>query len=196
MLDGVYPIRDASVEGLAIMPGSIRGPVTDATLGGALDPLTQISTILGGLTVALDPNFATGFQLNQAGDRVGEARNGFTDPWYRRIILGRVSAMQAGGALAGVTATWRALADNPTTWSVRRLLISGSPCLACFAVVDELPDAVWLARAGIILRDSVAAGVEVYGVLSLETGLELGASGAGSGLDDGSLSALVQATGV
>jgi hypothetical protein len=196
MLDGVYPVRDATAEGLDIMPGSVRGPVTDAAFGAALDPLTQIGTILAGLTVALDPNFATGFQLDQAGQRVGEPRNGFDDPLYRRIVLGRVSAMQSGGAYAGITATWRALADNPTTWSVRRLLIAGSPCIACFAVVDELPDSVWLARAASVLRDSVAIGVEVYGVLSLENGFELGSSGSGSGLDDGSLSALVQATGV
>lgn len=191
MLDGVYPVRDARVEGLAIVPGSVRGPVTDATLGGALDPLTQISTILGGLTVALDPNFATGFQLDQAGDRVGEARNGFTDPWYRRIILGRMSAMQAGGALAGITATWRALADNPSAWSVRRLPIAGNPCLACFALVDELPDAIWLSRAGAILRDSVAAGVDIYGVLYLEGAFTLAPDG-GRGYDGGTLSALVQ----
>jgi hypothetical protein len=191
MLDGVYPVRDATVEGLDIMPGSVRGPVTDATFGAALNPLTQISTTLAGLTVALDPNFATGFQLDQAGQRVGEPRNGFTDPWYRRIVLGRVSAMQSGGAYAGITATWRALADNPTQWSVRRLPIAGNPCIACFALVDELPDAVWLARAGVILRDSVAAGVDVYGALYLEGAFTLAPNG-GRGYDSGTFSALVQ----
>lgn len=190
MIAGVYPVRDVVAEGLALLPGSIRGPVRDATFAARLRPLAQIGQIVAGLTVALDPSLATGFELTQAGERVGEPRGGIaSDDLYRRIVLGRMSAMSGGGLAPGVVATWRALAGDPAQWEVRRLPVAGDPAVACFAFVDALPDRQWLDRAGAVLRDSVADGVQIYGVLYLADAFTLTSGGSGFG---GSFSALVQ----
>jgi hypothetical protein len=193
VIAGIYPVRDVIAEGLGLVPGSLRGPVRDATMAARLRPLAQVGQIVAGLTVSLDPTIATGFALTQAGERVGEPRGGLADDWYRRIVLGRMSAMSGGGLLPGVVATWLALAGAPQAgrWQVRRLPSPGRPAVGCFALTDTLPDAVWLARASAVLRDSVAAGVEIYGVLYLDDALTL-APGGGYGFGAGTLSALVQ----
>lgn len=192
-MDGVFPIRNVVKEGLELLPGSLRGPTTDAVFGAVLEPLAEIHLTLAGLTVALDPALATGFQLRQAGERVGEPQGGLTDSEYRTIIAGRTCAMQAGGRPAGVTATWRALAGNPRdgAWSIKRMNTPGLPCVACYAQVDTIPSREWLTRAGTVLRSAVGAGIEVFGVLYRTDAFTL-APGGGLGFDEGALSALVQ----
>lgn len=193
MIAGVYPLRDVAGEAAGLMPGSLRGDVSTSIVRASVAALSEIDKIVGGLTVALDPTVATGFQLTQAGERVGESRGGLSDDWYRRIILGRSAAMSGGGSLTGIVATWRALAGDPPDgrWEVRRLNAPGLPTVACAAYVDTLPDDNWLSRASAVLRDSTAAGVQIYGILRLYSGLALAPSGA-IGLGSGTLSALVQ----
>jgi len=190
-LDGFFPIRDVAKEGLDLIPGSLRGDNTDVITAGALGPFSEVELTLAGLTLALDPNIATGFQLTQAGERVGEPRGGIEDDdLYRRLVLGRISAMNGGGTWRGIVQCWKALAGVAGTdlWAARRLPVTGDPCIAVFARVDFLPDANWIARAHVILHDAVAVGVDIYGVFALSNAFTLTRGGAGFG---GSFSALI-----
>jgi len=191
-LDGFFPIRDVVGEGLALIPGSLRGENTDLVTEGALIPFSEVELTIAGLTLALDPTIATGFQLTQAGERVGEPRGGINDDdLYRRLVLGRISAMNGGGTWRGIVQCWRALAGNPNQWVARRVPVAGDPCIALFALVDFLPDRNWIARASAILRDSTAVGVEVYGILGLNSAFTL-IPGGGLGFGGGTWSVLIQ----
>lgn len=193
MIAGVYPVRDVPAEAVGLLPGSLRGDVSTAIIQASVAALQETDLIVGGLTLALDPVVATGFQLTQAGERVGEPRGGLSDDWYRQIIMGRTAAMSGGGTLTGIVATWRALAGNPPDgrWAVKRLNSPGLPTVSCVAFVETLPDANWLSRASAVLRDSAAAGVEIFGILHLFDAFAL-APGGGYGFGSGRLSALVQ----
>lgn len=187
---GIWPVRDVVRQGLQVMPSSLRGGLTLPTLGAALSPLQDVQQTLGDVAMALDPSLATGFLLTQAGERVGEPRGGIDDDaLYRRIVLGRMAAISGGGLWPGLWACWLALSGATAgNASMVRVDVPGDPCVLLRALVDVLPDDVWLARARAVLADAVAVGVEPVGILYLADAFTLGSGGMGFG---GTLSARI-----
>lgn len=178
-----------------LLPGSLSGD--SITVGEAwLRPLSVLDREIEGLAIGLDPDVASGYVLELLAARYGETRSGLSDDELRAIVRGRVAADASRGLLSGVWRTWLALTGaTPATARVRRL--GGTyPTIRLEAEVAILPRRAWLDRASDVLRVAVAEGVEVYGVISLAGGLELGPSSSGAGLDAGALSAVVQPSGV
>lgn len=177
-----------------LLPGSLSGD--SVTVGEAwLRPLSVLDRELDGLAIGLDPDIASGYVLELLAARYGETRSGLSDDELRAIVRGRVAADASRGLLSGVWRTWLALTGADAATARIRRLGSPAPTVRLEAEVPALPRRVWLDRASDVLRVTVAEGVEVYGVLSLAGGLELGPSAAGAGLDAGALSAVVQPTG-
>jgi hypothetical protein len=178
-----------------LLPGSLSG--TSLSVGEAwLRPLSVLDRELDGLAIALDPDVASGYLLELLAARYGETRSGLTDDELRAIVRGRVAADASRGLLDGVWRAWLALTGATSATARIRRLPSPAPTIRLEAQVPILPRRAWLDRASAVLRVTVAEGVEVYGILSLDYGLELGPSASGAGLDDGALSALVQPSGV
>lgn len=177
-----------------LLPGSLSGD--SITVGEAwLRPLSVLDRELDGLAIGLDPDIASGYVLELLAARYGETRSGLSDDELRAIVRGRVAADASRGLLSGVWRTWLALTGADAATARIRRLSSPAPTIRLEAEVPALPRRAWLDRASDVLRVTVAEGVEVYGILSLAGGLELGPSAAGAGLDAGALSAVVQPTG-
>lgn len=177
-----------------LLPGSLSGD--SLTVGEAwLRPLSVLDRELDGLAIGLDPDIASGYVLELLAARYGETRSGLSDDELRAIVRGRVAADASRGLLSGVWRTWLALTGATSATARIRRLSSPAPTIRLEAEVPALPRRAWLDRASDVLRVTVAEGVEVYGVLSLAGGLELGPSAAGAGLDAGALSAVVQPIG-
>lgn len=178
-----------------LLPGSLSG--TSLSVGEAwLRPLSVLDRELDGLAIALDPDVASGYLLELLAARYGETRSGLTDDELRAIVRGRVAADASRGLLDGVWRAWLSLTGATSATARIRRVGSPAPTIRLEAEVPVLPRRAWLDRASAVLRVTVAEGVEVYGILSLAGGLELGPSASGAGLDDGALSALVQPSGV
>lgn len=178
-----------------LLPGSLSG--TSLSVGEAwLRPLSVLDRELDGLAIALDPDVASGYLLELLAARYGETRSGLNDDELRAIVRGRVAADASRGLLDGVWRAWLALTGATSATARIRRVGSPAPTIRLEAQVPILPRRAWLDRASAVLRVTVAEGVEVYGILSLDYGLELGPSASGAGLDDGALSALVQPSGV
>jgi hypothetical protein len=178
-----------------LLPGSLSGD--SITVAEAwLRPLSVLDRELDGLAIALDPDVASGYVLELLAARYGETRSGLTDDELRAIVRGRVAADASRGLLDGVWRAWLALTGATSATARIRRLPSPAPTIRLEAQVPILPRRAWLDRASAVLRVTVAEGVEVYGILSLDYGLELGPSASGAGLDNGALSALVQPSGV
>jgi hypothetical protein len=177
-----------------LLPGSLSGD--SLTVAEAwLRPLSVLDRDLDGLAIGLDPDVASGYVLEILAARYGETRSGLSDDELRAIVRGRVAADASRGLLSGVWRAWLALTGATAATARIRRLSSPAPTIRLEAEVPVLPRRAWLDRASDVLRITVAEGVEVYGILSLAGGLELGPSAAGAGLDAGALSAVVQPTG-
>lgn len=148
----------------SVMPAvPMRGPSGAAWLA-EVAPLGDLDTDVAALYYGLaDLSDAAGYVLDVAGDLVGQARGGLGDAEYRRIIAGARVARSPTGALTprAVRRGWRAL----TGAEVVRVERLPPASLSMTAQIGWIPTTVYLARAGAIVRDLVADGVEIEAIL-------------------------------
>lgn len=197
MSDEFYPIRsEPRTYVQQLLPSPLRGDRSSAMLWAATDLLDQIDLSLADVALQADPDTAGSWMLERIGIRYGEPRGGLELEEYRRIVKARVIADTARGRESDLWAVWGALiGSSGDNLSLRRLQISGSPCVRFKARVLTMPGKAWRARAANVLRLAVAEGVECFGVLYVADAVTLG-SAPGLGLDAGRLSALLQPSGV
>lgn len=146
----------------SVMPAvPMRGPSGQAWLA-EVAPLGDLDTDVAALYYGLaDLSDAAGYVLDVAGDLVGEQRGGLADAEYRRIIAGRRVARARALTPRAVRRGWQAL-TSAETLRVERLPPAS---LSMTAQIGWIPTTVYLARAGAIVRDLVADGVEIEAIL-------------------------------
>lgn len=197
MSDEFYPLQvDPRAQALSFMPSPFRSERSAAMLWAITDPLDGIDLSLADVAYQSSPDTAGTWMLESIGARYGEARGGLDLEEYRRIVKARVIADTARGRRDDLWAVWSALiGSSGDNLSVRRLQISGSPCVRFKARVLAMPGKPWRERAANVLRIAVAEGVECFGVLYVADAVTLGVA-PGLGLDSGRLSALLQPSGI
>lgn len=158
-----YPVvSDWSAHVTALLPDVVAregGAEWHAALLAPLGPLDdRLSDIYGGIAEIGD---AAGPLLDLLGDYVGEPRGGLGDGDYRRLIAARRVARASGVDVRAVARAWAAL-TAPGTTTIRE---PGTSSLYLRAVVGWTPSGRWLARAAAVVRDTVAAGVDVEALI-------------------------------
>lgn len=192
-----YPIQvDPRAQALSFMPSPFRSERSAKMLWALTDPLDEIDLSLADVAHQSSPDTAGSWMLEAIGARYNEPRGGLELEEYRRIVKARVIADTARGRRSDLWEVWSALiGTSGDNLSVRRLQISGSPCVQFKARVVSMPGKAWRQRAANVLRIAVAEGVECFGVLYVADAVTLGVA-PGLGLDTGRLSALLQPSGI
>lgn len=113
---------------------------------------------------AVDLEDAAGWILDWLGSKEGERRNGLADDEYRRLIAGRRVANVSSGSYRSIAAGWRALTGS----TVSTVEAEGSSSLFLLARVSYTPSAVWLSRAGRIVRTLIPGGVYATALIERE----------------------------
>ena len=169
-----YPLIgdwDAHVSGRS--PSVLRtNPQWDFTRELAAQ-LEDIEASTASIVYELDPALAVADRLDKAGARVFEPRGGLDDGEYRRIILAREVAGIAHGTAPGIWVTWLALAGvGSSLASIGRApgdpdhlpagaVIPVPPCVVLTAQITATPSIPFVRRAGVVIRDAIAAQYDV-----------------------------------
>lgn len=140
----------------SLLPSAAAREPGTSYMVSLMSPLGDQMTWVDGLVAAMaDIEAASGDVLDLLGRRVGELRGGLSDYEYRRIIAGRRVTLWSGSdpyrvgqGLAALTSTteWRYW-DIPGAVHVQ-------------SRIAWEPTDVWLRRAGVVMEDLIALGIE------------------------------------
>ena len=152
-----YPYADHNEAAIGVLPGIAARDEAGTYFVEITRQLSlldeDVARIYEGLT---DLELATEGVLDIAGDLVNEDRGGLGDFEFRRLIAGRRVARAGAITAPRVWAGWMAL----TLASSGRLYELPPASVYLTADVTWIPSSTWLIRAGAVVRDLLAAGVQ------------------------------------
>lgn len=161
-----YPRPDDWSEfAIAKLPAVPARDVLGPAFAAGVQPMQAIDEDYGRLFDGMsDVEDAGGAVLDIMGDDVGEPRSGLSDWEYRRVVAGRrvASARNGAGTPARIWAGWIALTGAAADQADYQELPPASVLLT--ARLSWLPTTMYLARAGRVAADLMAAGYEVNAI--------------------------------
>lgn len=157
-------IDDHVARARATLTAKVRAlPVAGRILDALAWQVQEVEDVLLDLQMALDPDTATGAQLDRLGKLVGERRQALDDATYRKFILAAAQLLIAKGTVNEVTR----LLSTLTGATVRYTTGYPAGYWLAYSVPVALPTSL-RARIKARVLEGTPAGVEVQ-VAELET---------------------------